>query len=94
VERTPLVAAIAKKVRKEKELRNTFEQTINNKITEEEFVNGTLSPLWLGLYNLFQTFKDFASVKDKQANIRAVRYVFDEDSSLSTTAHAIQQKQI
>ena len=49
VERTPLVAAIANKVRKEKELRNTFEQTINSKLTEEEFVNGTLSPLWLGM---------------------------------------------
>jgi hypothetical protein len=49
VERTPLVAAIANKVRKEKELRNTFEQAINNKLTEEEFVNGTLSPLWLGI---------------------------------------------
>ena len=50
VERTPLVAAIAKKVKKEKELRNTFEQTINSKLTEEEFVNGTLSPLWLGVH--------------------------------------------
>jgi site-specific DNA recombinase len=49
VERTPLVAAIANKVRKEKELRNTFEQTINSKLTEEEFVNRTLSPLWLGM---------------------------------------------
>ena len=47
VERTPLVAAIRKKVEKEKELRKTFEQTVNNKLTEEEFVNGTLSPLWL-----------------------------------------------
>lgn len=47
VEYTPLVAAIAEKVRKEKELRNTFEQTINSKITEEDFVKGTLSPLWL-----------------------------------------------
>jgi site-specific DNA recombinase len=49
VERTPLVAAIANKVKKEKELRNTFEQTIQNKITEEEFVAGTVSPLWLGM---------------------------------------------
>lgn len=47
VEHTPLVAAIAKKARKEKELRNNFEQTITNKITEEEFVKGTVSPLWL-----------------------------------------------
>ena len=47
VERSPLVAAIAKKVKKEKELRNTFEQTINSNLTEDEFVKGTLSPLWL-----------------------------------------------
>jgi hypothetical protein len=37
-------------------LRKTFEQTINNKLTEEESVNGTLSPLWLEIVNLFQTF--------------------------------------
>ena len=48
VEHTPLVAAIAKKVKKEKELRNTFEQGGNSKLTEEEFVIGTVSPLWLG----------------------------------------------
>ena len=47
VEHTPLVAAIAKKVKKEKELRNTFEQGGNSKLTEEEFVIGTISPLWL-----------------------------------------------
>jgi hypothetical protein len=52
VEHTPLVAAIAKKVRKEKELRNNFERTINSKITEEEFVNGTVSPLWLDIRDL------------------------------------------
>jgi hypothetical protein len=45
----PLVAAIAKKVEKEKELRKTFEQTVSNKITEEEFVNRTVSLLWLGM---------------------------------------------
>ncbi len=48
VEYTPLVNAIAKKVRKEKELRNNFERSINSKLTEEEFVKGTVSPLWLG----------------------------------------------
>jgi site-specific DNA recombinase len=47
VEYTPLVNAIAKKVRKEKSLREIFERTENNKITEEEFVKGTLSPMWL-----------------------------------------------
>lgn len=56
VERTPLVAAIANKVKKKKELRNTFEQTISNKITKEEFVNGTPSPLWLEIVDLFQAF--------------------------------------
>ncbi len=49
VERTPLITAIANKVKKEKELRNNFEHAVGNKLTEEEFVNGTLSPLWLGI---------------------------------------------
>jgi hypothetical protein len=49
VEYTPLVNAIAKKVEKEKELRNNFEHTVTKNLTEEEFVIGTLSPLWLGM---------------------------------------------
>ena len=49
VEHTPLVAAIAKRVKKEKELRSTFEQASTNKLTDEEFVSGTISPLWLGM---------------------------------------------
>src|SRR6185437_8880030 len=49
VERSPLVAAVAKKVKKEKELRSTFEQASTNKLTDEEFVSGTISPLWLGM---------------------------------------------
>jgi hypothetical protein len=40
VEYTPLVNAIAKKVRKEKELRNNFERSISTKLTEEEFIKG------------------------------------------------------
>ena len=36
---------------------------------------------WLGIVNLFQTFKDLESVKDKQADIQAVRQVLDEDQS-------------
>ncbi len=31
--------------------------------------------------NLFQTFEDFESVKDKQADIEAVRQVLDEDEA-------------
>ena len=51
VEYTPLVNAIAKKVEKEKELRNNFEHTVTKNLTEEEFVIGTLSPLWLGMWD-------------------------------------------
>jgi len=40
---------IAKKVEKEKELRNNFEHTVTKNLTEEEFVIGTLSPLWLSM---------------------------------------------
>jgi hypothetical protein len=36
---------------------------------------------WLGIVNLFQTFEDLESVKDKQADIQAVRQVFDEDDA-------------
>lgn len=57
VEYSPLVAAIAKKVRKEKELRNTFERTNLNKTTEVEFINGTVSPLWLDIESVFRTIK-------------------------------------
>jgi len=31
--------------------------------------------------NLFQTFEDLESVKDKEANIQAVRQVLDEDEA-------------
>ena len=36
---------------------------------------------WLGIVNLFQTFEDLESVKDKQADIQAVRQVLDEDGA-------------
>jgi len=35
----------------------------------------------MGIVNLFQTFEDFESVKDKQADIEAVRQVLDEDEA-------------
>lgn len=34
---------------------------------------------WLEIVNLFQTFDDLESVKDKQADIQAVRQVLDEE---------------
>jgi hypothetical protein len=34
---------------------------------------------WLGIVYLFQTFDDLESVKDKQADIEAVRQLLDED---------------
>jgi len=37
--------------------------------------------LWLGIVNLFQTFVDLESVRDKQADIEAVRQVLDEDET-------------
>jgi hypothetical protein len=37
---------------------------------------------WLGIVNLFQTFEDLESVKDKQADIQAVRQVIDEDAGV------------
>ena len=48
VECTPLVSAIAKKVKIEKELIKNFERPKNSKLTDGELLNGTLSPLWLG----------------------------------------------
>jgi hypothetical protein len=36
---------------------------------------------WLGIVNLFQTFDDLESVKDKEADVQAVRQVIDEDVS-------------
>jgi hypothetical protein len=36
---------------------------------------------WLGIVNLFQTFDDLESVKDKQADIQAVRQLLDEDEA-------------
>lgn len=36
---------------------------------------------WLGIVNLFQTFEDLESVKDKQADIQAVREVLDESAA-------------
>lgn len=47
VERTPLVAAIAKKVEKEKELIKNFEPPFSGGPTDTDFVDGTLCPLWL-----------------------------------------------
>jgi hypothetical protein len=38
---------------------------------------------WLGLYNLFQTFEDLESVKDKQSDIQAVRQLLDETDGTS-----------
>jgi hypothetical protein len=32
---------------------------------------------WLGLVDIFQTFEDLESVKDKQADIKAVRKLLD-----------------
>jgi hypothetical protein len=32
--------------------------------------------------NLFQTFEDLESVKDKQADIQAVRQIIDEDMAI------------
>jgi hypothetical protein len=34
---------------------------------------------WLGLKNLFQTFEDLDSVKDKQVDTQAIRQLLDED---------------
>lgn len=36
---------------------------------------------WLGIVNMFQTFEDLESVKDKQADIKAVRQLLDEDKT-------------
>lgn len=36
---------------------------------------------WLGIVNLFQTFEDLESVKDKQADTQAVRQLLDEDDN-------------
>ena len=49
VEYTPLVKAIAKKVEKEKQLISTFEPSKSDKLTDEEVLFGTVSPLWLGV---------------------------------------------
>ena len=38
-----------------------------------------ISP-WLGMVNLFQTFEDLESVKDKEADIQAVRQVLYEET--------------
>lgn len=73
VERTPLVAAIRKKVEKEKELRKNFEQTVNNKLTEEEFVNGTLSPLWLGRRFWNQTIEDGLETKESDSPLQEIQ---------------------
>ena len=48
VERTPLVAAIAKKVEQEKELIKTFEPTKNGLLPLAEVRFNALSPIWLG----------------------------------------------
>lgn len=37
--------------------------------------------IWLGIVNLFQTFVDLESVKDKEADIKAVRQVLDADEA-------------
>jgi len=42
---------------------------------------------WLEIVNLFQTFEDLESVKDKQADIQAVRQVIDEDTSAEAGSH-------
>ena len=36
---------------------------------------------WLGIVNLFQTFADLESVKDKQADIQELRQAIDENAS-------------
>lgn len=35
---------------------------------------------WLGIVNLFQAFEDLESVKDKEADIQAVRQVLYEET--------------
>jgi hypothetical protein len=43
---------------------------------------------WLGLYNLFQTFDDLESVKDKQSDIQAVRQLLDKGGEMSAEAQS------
>lgn len=47
---------------------------VNNKVD-------VLHNIWLGLCNLFQTFEDLDSVKDKQADTQAVRQLLDEHAA-------------
>jgi site-specific DNA recombinase len=49
VECTPLVKAIAKRVRKEKWIINNFERPKNSELTDTEILKRTVSPLWLGM---------------------------------------------
>jgi hypothetical protein len=35
---------------------------------------------WLGIVNLFQTFDDLESVKDKEADTQAVRQMLDDET--------------
>ncbi len=46
---TPLVKAIARRVEKEKWIINNFERPKSSKLTDEELIKGTVSPLWLGM---------------------------------------------
>jgi hypothetical protein len=39
--------------------------------------------IWLGIVNLFQTFEDLESVKDKQADIEAARQMLDESERIT-----------
>lgn len=52
---------------------------IKNKKREKPNFRVSVNNLWLGIVNLFQTFEDLESVKDKQADTQAVRQVLDEE---------------
>jgi hypothetical protein len=53
---------------------------MNNNFNENKNANNKVDILynfWLGLVDIFQTFEDLESVKDKQADIKAVRKLLD-----------------
>lgn len=57
VERTPLVAAIAKKVEQEKELIKTFEPTKNDLLILVEARFNAISPIWLAIRGDLRIYK-------------------------------------
>lgn len=44
---------------------------------------------WLELVNLFQTFEDLESVKDKEADTQAVRRLIDEDTAIAADEEVV-----